>query len=277
MPYEEVRSALLIGKIIANEAVKYVRTLNFVKGCQLDGPSARRFAGVEEVNCLCLISGQHGNTVLCRDTAIGLVPLLMSFAKMKEVRIAGLVTEDAGNGQTRFVRRGYDPNLCSSPSNHRDLAKVLCQSILGAFKVRLFHPALDSRGDIAELFYHSGMCPMELSGNGEVLCETCEDVFSCFPLEEVLEPSHFNFCCSCNVDFLEVLEVIAEREGARDVLRKYSASYHSIIFNGGGYDAFPLENAESEEEEALSCRLAGLGVQVEIPRVRFLETDTLTS
>ena len=59
MPYEEVRSALLVGKIIANEAVKYVRTLNLMKGYQLDVPSARRFAGVEEVNCLCLISGRE--------------------------------------------------------------------------------------------------------------------------------------------------------------------------------------------------------------------------
>merc|ERR1719183_2901221 len=43
MPYEEVRSASLVGNIIANEAVKYVRTLNFTKSCQLDGPSVRRF------------------------------------------------------------------------------------------------------------------------------------------------------------------------------------------------------------------------------------------
>ena len=43
MLYEEVRSALLIGKAFANEAVKYVRTLNFTKSCQLDVPSARRF------------------------------------------------------------------------------------------------------------------------------------------------------------------------------------------------------------------------------------------
>ena len=59
MPYDEVRSALLVGKIIANEAVKYVRVLNFMKGCQLDGPSTRRFANVEEVNCLCLMSGEY--------------------------------------------------------------------------------------------------------------------------------------------------------------------------------------------------------------------------
>ena len=218
---------------------------------------------------MCLISGQHGSTVLCRDTAIGLVPLLMSFAKMKEIRIAGLVTEDAGNGQTRFVRRSYDPDLCSSPSNHRDLAKVLCHSIFGAFKGRLFHPALISRGDIAELFLNSEMCTMELSGNGEVLCETCKEVLSCFPLEEILGPGYWH---PCNDDFVEVLEVIAKREGARAVLRKHSAKFYAVKFSCS--PAFYLENAESEEEEALRRRLADLGVQ-RYPCVRYLEKTVI--
>ena len=89
MPYEEVRSALLVGKIIANEAVKYVRTLNFMKGCQLDVPSARRFASVEEVNCLSLISGWWRSTVLCRETTTRLVPLLTTFAKLKQIFVGG--------------------------------------------------------------------------------------------------------------------------------------------------------------------------------------------
>jgi len=80
----------------------------------------------------------------------------------------------------------------------------------------------------------------------------------------------------CNDNFLEVLEVIAKREGARDVLRKHSAEFHSIISVFS--HAFLLENAESEEEEALRRRLADLGVQIdqiEPPRVRYLETDAL--
>ena len=68
--------------------------------------------------------------------------------------------------------------------------------------------------------------------------------------------------------------MIAKREGARDVLRKYSVEFHSIISVRFPY-AFLLVNAESEEEEALRRRLAGLGVQIEPPRVRYLETDAL--
>ena len=55
MPYQEVRSTLLICKAIANEAVRYVLTLNIVRDCELDIPAARRFQNVEEVNVLCLI------------------------------------------------------------------------------------------------------------------------------------------------------------------------------------------------------------------------------
>lgn len=50
MPYQEVRSALLMCKMMANKAVKYVHTLNIMKVYQLDGPAARRFPNVEEVN-----------------------------------------------------------------------------------------------------------------------------------------------------------------------------------------------------------------------------------
>ena len=268
MPYEEVRSTLLVGKIIANKAVKCVRTLNFMKGCQLDGPSTRRFQNVEEVNCLCLMSGQWRSAVLCGDTAIRLVPLLTTFPKMKEVRIAGLVTEDAGNGQTQLVRRSYDPRHCSSPANHRDLVTVLCQSLLGAFKARLLSQALNSKGDIAEMLVWSDIC-QDRNGD-EVLCKTCADVCACFPLKEILGPGFFN---PCNDDFVEVFEqVIAKREGARDVLRKHSAEFHSII-SIQSPRAFLLENAESEEEEALRRRLADLGVQIEPPHVRYLDTD----
>ena len=164
MAYGDVRTALGVGKMFANDAVRYVRVLNFTKGYQLDGPSARRFASVAEVNCLCLISGEQWNTVLCKDTAIGLVPLLTAFPRMKEVRLGGLVAKDTGNGQTQLVRRRYDSRSCSSPANCKDLAKVLCQSFLGAFKTRMLSPSLDSRGDIADLFDKSNVC---LPGNGE--------------------------------------------------------------------------------------------------------------
>ena len=50
MPYGEVRSALLVGKHIAAEAVKHVQTLNIMQSSQVYIPATRRFINVEEVN-----------------------------------------------------------------------------------------------------------------------------------------------------------------------------------------------------------------------------------
>ena len=309
VPYDEVLSALFINKMVTNDAVKYVRTLNFTKGYQLDVPSARRFASVEEVNCLSLISGDHDNTVLCRDTAIGLVPLLTSFPKLKEVRIAGLVAQDDEDGQTQLVRARYNPFLCSSPDNHQDLAKALCQSLLGAFKTRMLSPSLILRGDIAKLFSNSKMCRLLQEGSerrraetpyavpwtygvnatGE-MCETCKDVCAYFPLEEMLNPSNYGML-TCSDDICYQVEQIAKRDGARAVLRKYSAYYHDIILHLKlGSNGFCLWNAESEEEEErrpsylgvvskeeeeLRLRLADLCVSANRPGVFYLEAGLL--
>jgi len=218
MPYEEALSALFINKMVAKDAVKYVRTLNFMKGYQLDGPSARRFPSVEEVNCLCLISGNERSTILCKDTAIGLVPLLTTFAKLKQISLGGLVTKDAWYGQTQPVRRCYDRLHCSSPTNHRDLAKVLCQSFLGAFKTRMLSPALESGGDIAGLFHQLNVCRLlrevlEREG-GECalpMCETCNEGNQTDDDDDddSLSVDYIDFTALCAQDF-EVLGSLAQ-------------------------------------------------------------------
>ena len=269
MPYEEVRSALLVGKIIANEAVKYVRVLNFMKGCQLDGPPVRRFASVEEVNCLCLISGQWRSTVLCRDTTIRLVPLLMTFPKIRHVYVGGLLKE-VRNGQERLVRHDYHPGVCSSPANHRDLAKVLCYSFLGAFKARLLPQALHSKGYILQLFESSHVCQGDGTRSGDTLCETCADICSCFPLQNFMQHPYF---CRCASEFV-VLENVAKREGSREAFRKASSDLSSYFLDEY-FHAHLLENAESKEEEALRHRLTDLGVRTGEPCVCYLNTSNL--
>ena len=57
MPYDEVRSALLISKMLANEAVKYAHTLNIMKVYQMDGPADSIFDyGLRLAN--------HGSTLM---------------------------------------------------------------------------------------------------------------------------------------------------------------------------------------------------------------------
>ena len=172
MPYEEVRSALLVGKIIANEAVKYVRALNFMKSFQLDIPSARRFPNVEEVNCLSLISGDGYRQVLCKDTTIRLVPLLGTFPKINYIYIGGLIPITSED--TELERISYSSRFCSSPGDHSAMFVALCQSLLGAFKTRLISPNLGKMEGVLECAYgRMGVCSDE---RGHGMCETCKEI-----------------------------------------------------------------------------------------------------
>ena len=252
MPYEEVRSALLVGKIIANEAVKYVRTLNFTKSCQMDGPLARRFANVEEVNCWCLFSGQSGSAVLCRDTIFRLVPLLVSFAKLKCIDVGGTVTI-AQRGEV--FRRSYRPNVCSSPRNHGELAKSLCYSFFAAFKARLIPLDLHIEGGVVDNFVEAlGLCSRRGEArddtNSEGMCATCRDVCSYFPLQEIFHESPW--FCEC-AERMDVFEKISKRKGARELFRKESFHYLPH-FVDRHLEEFSIE------EETLRLRLAGLGM-----------------
>ena len=255
MPYEEVRSALMVGKIIANEAVKYVRVLNFMKSCQLDGPSTRRFASVEEVNCLCLISGQLNSFVLCSETTARLVPLLTlltTFAKLKSVYVGGLVTRRAWNGEEQLVRCSYHPDYCSSPTNHRELAKAFYHSFIGAFKARLIPLDLHVEGGFVNFVDEIGLCSRRGDAgddaNSEGMCAICRDVCSYLPLDEIIEQPYF---CECATN-IDVLEAISKRKGAEDVFRKDSDYLPDFI--DGRLKDFAVG------EEALRRRLADFGM-----------------
>ena len=255
MPYEEVRSALLVGKIIANEAVKYVRTLNFMKSCQLDGPSVRRFASVEEMNCLCFFSGEFGSAVLCRDTTLRLVPLLVTFAKLKRIHIGGLITEN-WRGQEELVHRSYFPDFCSSPANHREMAKAFYHSLLAAFKARLIPQDLDIKaniGNIGHLVRLLRLCARSDDArddtNSEGMCATCRDVCSYFPLDEIVCNPYW---CEC-AGHIEVVEAASKRKGSRKVFKKESDEFLSD-FLSRRLSVFTIE------EGALWHRLTDLGM-----------------
>ena len=248
MPYEEVRSALLVGNIIANEAVKYVRTLNFTKSCQLDGPSVRRFASVEEVNCLCLFGGEYGSAVLCRDTALRIVPLLTTFSKVKRLFVGGLATFPMNTG--RNDRFSYSPQ---SNRDHRELAKTLCHSLLAAFKARLIPPDLDIKGGIINNFVDELELCARSDWNGDDanskgMCTTCRDVCSYFPLHEIIVNPSF---CEC-AGRIGVVEATSKRKGSREIFQKES---------GNILPTFLDERYFSIEEEALRRRLTDFGVR----------------
>lgn len=262
MPYEEVRSALLIGKIIANEAVKYVRSLNFMKSCQLDVPSARRFQNVEEVNCLSLVRTEGVSIALCTDTTIRLVPLLGTYSKLERIFVGGLI----GDSNRRVV---YNPNQFHSISNN-DPFKALCMSFLGAFKARLLPPTISKLEGMLEcMFGDVSLCS---ASKGRGMCETCKGICSYFPMQLVYK--NFFYFCKC-VDDFAVYETIAQRKGARELFRANSQCLARLLnyrlldeFNGGDINS-------KEEEEALRSRLEKLGITSENKVVCYVKRSDL--
>ena len=106
MPYGEVRSALLVGKLIAVEAVKYVQTLNIMKSSQMHVPSVRRFAKAQEVNILCLLEGSNRIVdefevfKISTDVMSRTLPFILSFEKLKSLFVGGrLQTHDDEEGK----------------------------------------------------------------------------------------------------------------------------------------------------------------------------------
>ena len=136
MPYEEVRSALLVGKLIAVEAVKHVQTLNITSSSHMYIPAARRFANTEEVNVFCLVQGtgdidQYGDEsiALSVETLESIPTFLTSFAKLKEAFLGGMALEQGQMNPTT-----YFDSICTGPDNHEELFRNLAASIFAARK-----------------------------------------------------------------------------------------------------------------------------------------------
>ena len=142
MPYQEVRSALLICKAIANEAVKYVHTLNIMRDCELDIPAARRFANVEEVNVLCLIKVNEAaqnwrkRRIISSIASRATVPFIQTFPRLSSMFVGGLV---GGNKEL------YWPHNCSGVK-HILLFRSLLSSFIGAYKTRALSQEISLSG-----------------------------------------------------------------------------------------------------------------------------------
>jgi hypothetical protein len=212
LPYGDVRSALLVSKIIANEAVKYVRTLNIMKACQMDGPSTRsRFPNVGEVNVLCLVrfvdepdQGLLDFHSLCQETATKFVPFLSFFGKLERVFAGGL-----GLGSSPCERRLFDPHFSNDDHNRRFLA--LIEQVLGAYKVRLL-PNIKSMDGIIYYLQDFRQC---VPGGS---CSFCRDVCRFFPVRDILNGSLDMIVC---IEEAGVLRIICQRAKAKSEISDF--------------------------------------------------------
>ena len=196
LPYEEVRSALLLCKMIADEASTYVLALNFTKSCQIDGPSARsRFPNVEEVNVLCLFLPDTDETG--SETVDRIVPFLTTIAKLRIINFKATAWR-------------YHPS-------QNEVLRALFKNILGSLKARALPNSIES---IDGLFY----CMAAFRGNNgrcQPGCTICRDVCSYFPLRGIIdqETGEINYQGSC-LDDLERYRILLQRPGGRDATRE---------------------------------------------------------
>ena len=248
MPYDEVRSALLICKMIAGEAVNYVRVLSFMKVEQMVGPPARRFPNAETINCLCLVRGSArdaSSLTLCADTSTRLVPFLTIFPKLKRVVATGpfLIHGDQRAGVAH----------CTRPHNRDEIIRALVCSFLGAFRAKLLSRTLEEIGGIlrginnpirrmlcraaievsAERRTEQGIANScdRINQDPNHICKLCSggpcsfgrNICAHFPIRDVYEASLFPFCpCSSQ---MELLELLGKRKESKKVFSDLSASY----------------------------------------------------
>ena len=188
IPYQEVRSALLICKAIANEAVKYVHTLNIMGDCELDIPAARRFPNVEHVNVLCLVKENEDRRLICSPLATkATVPFLQLFPRLSSVFVGGIDIDGDKTLYSRFKCRG---------DRHMLLFRSLVSSFVGAFKTRALSQAISVLGVIhrAHLYPIIGDCKLEREEEASRNeCHFCRDACKYLPLKDcqLFESGHW--------------------------------------------------------------------------------------
>ena len=273
MPYEEVRSALLVGKIVANEANKYVHALNITKVCQMDGPSTRRFPNIEELNILCMYDFNARS--LCKETCQRIVPLTIGFPKLKRL-FAGGVYSDGSRQEFGALRASIAVD--GQQDENDETFRVLVNHILSAYKMRLLPETIET---IGRNFCNEGL---EVQPRGEDDAEArssfCKDVCTYFPLEDVLD-SGFPV-----ISGIDIYGIIKRRPGGKQMMQKYSGQY-LVDFLNDEVRLYELEGDDPELEgndpdrAELLLRLSEAGAKRaehsyhQRPQVQYLMVDAL--
>ena len=200
MPYGEVRSALLVGKHIAVEAVKYVKTISVLKPSEMYVPATRRFPNIEEVRILCLLQGSgefdddddgeasrvaYEHYTLSLETAYSATPFFTGFPKLKKAFIGGRLKYRHEHIYFSTFLAHYD-DICSGPNNHEEIFRGLVMSLGGAFKTGLLSHDVTIQG--VDHNNWSLVRPCHQSGERTEThsCSWCRNVVEQFPIPHIL-------------------------------------------------------------------------------------------
>lgn len=203
MPYQEVRSALLVGRHVAVEAVPYVQTLNIMKSGQMYIPAMRRFATVEEVNILCLLEGTGETDVdgdedceISSESADCIPPFLSGLRKLPSAFLGGFLVE---GGAMR--RAAYDHILCWGPEDHGEVFRGLASSLFAACQTGALRREIHIIG-LMDSLYDVWPC-----SSGKNPCRRCRNFVQYLPISHVLiaKASRNQYPCMSMDDFWKVL------------------------------------------------------------------------
>jgi len=274
MPYSEVRSALLVGKHIAVEAVKYVQTLNIMKSRQMRICAARRFANVEEVNIMCLlelteeehdVSGDLFSISL--DVSSRAAPFFGVFSKLARGFIGGLDSD--GDRQT------YDNDVVRGGKGS-DVYRSLLTAYVGAIKTGALSENIDCLG--MQLWSLRDSSCREESSN----CQWCKDILSHFPLNRLLRDLVATGNIFCQTE-QEVWDIVRKRQDIDKCLSEVSEDiiceeldfrFSCCVVESQFRAAVIEELPEKWRLEAQSSRLRNLYVCF-MSKIDFLELDDL--
>ena len=233
LPYEEVRSALLVGKLFANEVVKYVQTLNIFNGSELYVPAARRFPNVTEANILCILKNMRAGeaTDAMYDLNVKsmwkVVPFLSSLSKVERIFMGGW-HPDLDIGKVTYYP---DFAECTAPENHIALFSAFVDSFLGAMESGLMRSP-------PSLTYLEGLLnwskPICQSDDGVIedldvnnVCHRCRLFYKYLPLNGDLPSGE-----TC-LSGMETYRILLKRQGGREFLANDSEKAFSWAIRAG--------------------------------------------
>ena len=273
MPYGEVRSALLVGKVIAVEAVKHVQTINIMNGWEMDVPAARRFANVTEVNVLSLFrfhsQDEEDNYYLklCETTAERMVPFIVGFQKLQRVRSGGVGVDN--NFQTYDDARRYADLI--EADNSDKILHALISSFIGSFSTRMLPTTVESLFGITSILKHILIRPCRSGhargGAPPKSCKYCSKVLKYFPIKDLITPkspvTRRSFTC---LSTLEELDVLVDRQGFKERCRELSEKY-LVGFVLASLSEFDIK------DDGLCERLQNMGVTAKYKVYLYLDSD----
>jgi hypothetical protein len=225
LPYGEVRSALVVGKHIAVEAVKYVETISVLKPQEMNVPATQRFPNIEEVRILCLLHGtgefDDDNEIytLSLETTYSTAPFLAAFPKLKRAVLGGLLKYRDGDEDGQIITdvAQYDEE-CSGPTDHEEMFRGLVVSLGSAFRMGLLSRDVTIEGVSHYSWSLVRPCNQSRERTETDSCSWCRNICKNFPLPYFLRqgPVPRDYCLKT----MEFWTIIARRPGGKQAIEK---------------------------------------------------------